>query len=185
MRKKKQDGTTGEDMVLSDRRRLWGYDCPCLDVDVMIAHHGDVHREWHAIEYAFSKAVAEFEFKQHVYLTRDRLEHENTQVFLTRPLALPMAVVVYEAKPTGQWPFWIPAREDGTLYANDIFQNLWPKTELSTIKGMIEGVRMDEETWVRFEYSLRNLVVPKHVIESIRTGKLIRSGRKPFTPEEA
>lgn len=97
----KEEGTHWRDRALSERRRLWGYDAPWLDVDELAL----------AIEYDHATPVALTEFKLDGPNQRPWPELErHASIVAARRLAdaasIPFLVVYYQRAP---WTFRVHA----------------------------------------------------------------------------
>jgi len=95
--------TGWRDMALSQRHRQWGYNCPAVDLDFLVA------------EYNTGEPVALIEYK-HERAQRPDLQHPTYRALrsLSDKAELPFAVVYYRSNP---WRFLVlPANERAAAF---------------------------------------------------------------------
>lgn len=131
---------TGErDLALNNRHRLWGFDCPAVDIDLLM------------VEYDHASAVAIVEYKRE---SASVPGHNTATMTALRRLADKGGVPFYVARYSPGFGRW-EARAG----------NANAKATLGGNYGLVG----DEEWWVRFLYRLRGRDIPPSVLDFLRT----------------
>lgn len=143
----KPEFTGWRDEALSRRHRLWGFDCPVVDIDFMM-HEYDYGNPVAIIDYKHETAP-QITFKNNNGLVANRN--------LCNAAGIYFFVVRYCRRTINGW----------RQYRFKVFSGNEKARELLNSMGA-NGVIVDEEWFVEFLYSLRGREVPTEVLNKIR-----------------
>lgn len=124
----KSEKTGIRDLELNNRHRLWGWDCPMVDIDLL------------AVEYDSAEPVAFVDYK---HMRMKRIDYNSSSFEALRKVAdrcgLPFFIAIYNPN---EWSFWVIPMNDTSrkFFANWI------------------GIVMTEQEYVDRLYEMRNHV---------------------------
>jgi hypothetical protein len=166
MRQINRDGTRGFDTSISDRRRGYPHDLPFVDLDFV------------GIGYASHEPCFLVENKgKGNYKPLDPSQRASIDAVLRlgTKAGLPAFVVEFWPSEEGLWTIrFCEYNEIGMKALIAFFGAEWFETSCNRCEaGEAEGITVDEEQWVRFEYFLRGLDSRQDKESCIRAWKRI------------
>jgi hypothetical protein len=141
----KHERTAWRDLSLSARHRLWGFDCPAVDIDFFVEYDRGVPAA--IVEYKHERAAPQ-DPRHSTYRALGVLGvADDTGMFIS----LPFFAVRYTAD----------------------FKTFFVVPINGSAKVLLDSrTTMDEEQWVRFLYHLRGREMPDHLAAQFRSGTL-------------
>lgn len=147
MREVRAERTNWRDEKLSRRHREWGWDCPAVDIDLLM------------VEYDRGRAAAIVEYKNE-HAKKQTMKKMSANYKALIDLGNRADVPVFTCRYSDDLTQYrvTPLNKAALFFARN--QGFFTETQKQAI--------MSEETWVTFLYAIRGRAVPQKVLDTIR-----------------